>query len=410
MARRATRRDEEWGDLTDLIRRVVAARSVRPDEVEDLVQETLVRVAGAEGHLEKDAVPAYAVVTARNVVATKYRRQDRDRRHVHRLVEYTTRGEPEELTLRREENDALAAALAQLSPAERELLVAHEVDGASLDALADLADTTPTAVAMRLSRARARLRLEFVLELRGIEQLDPACRDVLLALSAGDTRRQRALDAHRHIRVCPTCNQLAKPLAERRRAIAGWLPLAGIAAAWRALGRSIKSHLPQTAAVGTAVVAGAVVVAAAVAPSDHAARRSPVALSTTVHQAPVLSGNGASLLPIPPGGLAAYATDAVSASDITVLSVVPGEGAWMGTDPGNRVWVEFTAPSDTDARPGPVPAAVQVGAHVDFVGRLSDNPADYATELGFAPPDRASLEAAGFHVHVDPAAVVRRDR
>src|SRR4051794_31332480 len=168
MARRATRPTDEWLELTNVIRKAVTRRLGRHDDVEDVVQETLVRIAGARTELDPSALPGYAVITARNVVATKYRKQDRDRRHLHRLVEYRSLNTPEEVTLRREESDALAAALAKLAPADRELLVEHEVEGRSVESLAAAADTSPAAVAMRLSRARARLRLEFVLAMRGL--------------------------------------------------------------------------------------------------------------------------------------------------------------------------------------------------------------------------------------------------
>src|SRR4051812_24635009 len=115
MARRETGSSDDLVELTDLIRCVVRTRGRSSDDAEDLVQETLVRVAGAQGRLDEASLPSYAVVTARNVVASKYRQSSRDRRHIHRLVEYTSLGGPEELTLRREENDALAVALSHIS-------------------------------------------------------------------------------------------------------------------------------------------------------------------------------------------------------------------------------------------------------------------------------------------------------
>jgi RNA polymerase sigma factor (sigma-70 family) len=410
MARRALRPDTELTEMTGLIRRVITARVARTEDVEDLVQETLVRVAGAQDRLGPDAIAGYAVVTARNVVATKYRNEARDRRHIHRLVEYTSLGEPEELTLRREESDALAAALAQLSPGESELLVAHEVDGMDLEVLGAAAGVASSAMAMRLSRARARLRLEFVLALRDVHDLDPRCRAVLLSLSAADSRRQEALHAGAHIAACPVCSQLSEPLIERRRAIAGWFPIGIALAAGRALRHVVRTHPVQAGGIGATVAAGVVVVAVAVttgtssAGNTHTTTTVP-AVTAPAQPAPALTANGTSLLPVPSGGLAPYAADDVQGRALNVLAVVPAEGAWIGNDPQHQVWIEFTDPTIPDPAPGPIPPIVTVGAQIDFAGRLSPNPADYATQLGFDAPHQALLDAAGYHLHVDPAAV-----
>ena len=158
------------------------------------------------------------------------------------------------------------------------------------------------------------------------------------------------------------------------------------------------------------VAAAAAVVAVAVtSASSTDAQRPPSSSSiappvSTLAQ-PALSAQGASLLPLPPGGLAMYQPDAVRATAVNVLAVAPDQGAWVGLDAQNRVWVEFTDPSDSSAEPGPVPAVVQVGRRIDFVGALSDNPADYGTTLGFDTAAQAALEAAGFHLHVDPTTV-----
>src|SRR4051795_4319848 len=55
-------------DVTDVVRRVVGARVRDPHLREDLTQETLVRVAAVARRLDGDAVQAYAIVTARNLI------------------------------------------------------------------------------------------------------------------------------------------------------------------------------------------------------------------------------------------------------------------------------------------------------------------------------------------------------
>ena len=76
--------------------------------------------------------------------------------------------------------------------------------------------STPGAVAARLNRARAGLRVEYLLAAEGVEPPTDRCRPVLRALSSSDRRRQRELDVNGHLLECTTCAQLADRLFERR--------------------------------------------------------------------------------------------------------------------------------------------------------------------------------------------------
>jgi RNA polymerase sigma factor (sigma-70 family) len=184
--------------------------------VEDLVQETLTRVMSARRRLEPRTLAPYAVVTARNLVRSLATSKDRSRRHAHRLIDLREPMLPEEETLRREESRAITTALARLPQQDQEALVAHEVEGMDTATLASSRDSTPGAVAAQLSRARAKLRVEYLLELEQAEPPTARCRPVLLALSAGDRRRQRELDAGGHLLACSWCARLSEPLVDRR--------------------------------------------------------------------------------------------------------------------------------------------------------------------------------------------------
>jgi len=70
-------------------------------------------------------------------------------------------------------------------------------------------------VAAQLNRTRARLRVEYLLALEQTEPPTDRCRPVLLAISGGDRRRQRELDAGRHLLECEFCALLSRPLMER---------------------------------------------------------------------------------------------------------------------------------------------------------------------------------------------------
>jgi RNA polymerase sigma factor (sigma-70 family) len=204
-------------ELVPLLRRVVAARVRDGHVVEDLVQEAMARVMAARRRLEPRTLAPYAVVTARNLTRSLATSEQRGRRHAHRLIDLREPVSPEEEALRREESRAITAALGKLPQQDQEALVAHEVEGTDTATLAASRDSTPSAVAAQLSRARARLRVEYLLELEQDEPPTPRCRPVLLALSAGDRRRQRDLDAGGHLLACAWCARLSEPLLDRTR-------------------------------------------------------------------------------------------------------------------------------------------------------------------------------------------------
>ncbi len=205
----------DLAEVTAVVRRVVRARLGHVDEVDDLVQETLARVLGARARLDDEALGPYAIVTARNLVASFWRRSATSRRHVHRLFDPTQPAAPDEPLVEDEENAAVRDALDRLPPPEREMLVAHEVEGLPTAEIADVAGSTAGAIAARLSRSRAKLRVEYLLVLSG-EPPSERCRPSLLALSAGNRRRQAELDVGYHLLECEFCASLSESVFDRR--------------------------------------------------------------------------------------------------------------------------------------------------------------------------------------------------
>jgi serine/threonine-protein kinase RsbT len=203
-------------DLVPLLRRVIGARVKDPHTVEDLVQEALARVMAARERIDPEKLPHYAAVTARNLVASMAQQRDRRRDRAHLLVDQDDSELPDADVLREEERAIVNAALAHLPSGDRDLLLAHEVDGEDTISMAAGRGSTPGAVAARLARARASLRVEYLLALEGVDPPTDRCRPVLRALSAGDRRRQRELDAMRHVLGCPVCSKIRAALFERR--------------------------------------------------------------------------------------------------------------------------------------------------------------------------------------------------
>ncbi|CCH87352.1 switch protein/serine-threonine kinase; controls the activity of the piezosome (stressosome) [Modestobacter italicus] len=203
--------------LIPIVRRVVGARVPDRSTADDLVQETLARVLAAVPRIEPGMVEPYAIVTARNVVATMWRDQDRQRRNQHRVVDLHPPQLPDEDVLAQEDRTAMAEALTRLSERERATLLAHEVSGQDTHSLAAELGSTAGAVAAQLNRTRARLRVEYLLAADRVEPPTERCRPVLLALSSGDRRRQREVDAARHLLECELCARLSEPLMGRGR-------------------------------------------------------------------------------------------------------------------------------------------------------------------------------------------------
>jgi RNA polymerase sigma factor (sigma-70 family) len=203
--------------LIPTVRRIVYSRVGDTSMAEDLVQETLVKVLGAAPRVERGMLEPYAIVTARNVVASMWKEQDRHRRNRHRVVDMSSTEAPDEDLLRREEGDAVSSALARLSERERRTLLAHEVSGQDTRSLGEDLGMTAGAVAAQLNRSRARLRVEYLLALQDAEPPTDSCRPVLFALSVGDRRRQREVDAARHLLECDLCAELSLPLMGRRQ-------------------------------------------------------------------------------------------------------------------------------------------------------------------------------------------------
>ncbi len=206
---------EDVTALMPVVRRVIAARVGSHPAADDLVQETLVRVLAALPRIAPEMLEAYAIVTARNVVASSWRDQDRQRRNLHRVVDLDSPAVPEDSVVLGEEQAAIGAALGRLTEDEQRTLLAHEVAGQDTKTMASAAGTTAGAVAASLHRTRARLRVEYLLVLEGVEPPTGRCRPVLLALSSGDRRRQGEVEASRHVLECDFCARICPPLLER---------------------------------------------------------------------------------------------------------------------------------------------------------------------------------------------------
>ena len=202
-----------------MLRRIVGARVGHHPSAEDLVQETLVRVLAARDRIEPGMLEPYAIATARNLVAT----------HVAPAGPRAAQPAPGRSTSASRERPArtssspprssaaIAAALRSASTSGNgEILLAHEVDGQDTGALGRASRHAPRAPSRRSSTAPGPgCGSSTCWRSSSVEPPTDRCRPVLLALSSGDRRRQREVDAARHLLECELCARLSEPLLDR---------------------------------------------------------------------------------------------------------------------------------------------------------------------------------------------------
>ena len=401
--------DRQILELTPTIRRVVHSRVADRETAEDLVQETLARMIEARARLDPEALGPYAIVTARNLVASLRRTELRHSRQAHRLIDLRRPELPDEESLRQEEREAVSAALDKLSTRERAAVIAHEVEEVDTATMARRLGSTPGGVATQLARARAKLRVDYLLALRRGDPPSARCRPVLIALSAGDRRRQLALDAGGHLLECDFCAGFSDPLVHRSRALAGWLPFPAVGAAWSHLARQMKTPMGQAAVATTAAAtAGIVWVAASSSPQPS---EKPAGPCPSAHVQQTQKGKGGTLLiegrRVAPQA-AARATSLegrpLTAKGVLVHSVPSDEGFWIGPCAANLVWVTITGPSESGAD-------IDAGDRVTFRGRVVAQSPAFARRVGLTPQEGAArLRNAAQHIQARSSIEVRSSR
>ena len=407
--------DDRLVELALIIRRSLRSRTADQHLIEDITQDTMLRVAVAQTSLDPAVLRAYAIVTARNNLNSHLRRDHVARRHAHRVVDYTTLAGAEELTLQREETDALAEALDTLDEADRHLLLDHEVDQISVAVLAADAGTSSGAITMRLARARAELRLEFLLSFRRVRLPTDRCRQILLSISAGDQRRQRHLRADDHLAVCPTCAELSDPLLQRRRgAAARWLP--PVPALFARLGHKLRTSRTTQAAVAT----GAVIIAVTgfvVFHQSSSSLATPPPTTSLPGDIATTTATGIAITPattIPatttPSTTAIETTAAPGTQcppieaigqqpptpgcvytipDVTVTNVPADEGFWITFIDNAPIWVHLTSGTES-------PQHVRPGDHVTLQATITAP--DDGTDPGIPEDQRGELTSRGFYL------------
>jgi hypothetical protein len=276
----------------------------------------------------------------------------------------------------------------------------------SVSELACRDETSAGAVAMRLARARSALRVEFILAFRRTVLPSNRCRQVLLALSAGDQRRQLELGTADHLARCPTCAGLAEPLAKRRRGAAAWwaFPMP----AWlRRLARHLRrSHTTQAVLAATIVVvvngparpvhsthaapAPATTPAASAAPQPSPASTTP---APTVPPSTTLAASVPSACP--PGPAPTMTVDAAGCTytltGLRVTEVPAKEGFWIQDANGNALWVHLVGAGES-------PEHIEPGQSLTV--RATINAVSPSADAGIPPSQAARFDAQSVYLSV----------
>ena len=139
--------------------RAYAARRRTADGVDDVVAETFATAWRRIADVPPAAELPWLLGVARRVLANAYRADDRRNRLTERLEAWTPRTMAADL----DPGDAgrVRAALAELSDADRDLLLLVEVDGLGRDEAAVVLGVSRALVRVRLHRARRRFATAF---------------------------------------------------------------------------------------------------------------------------------------------------------------------------------------------------------------------------------------------------------
>lgn len=152
--------DEDHGALLSdclALLRPYIARHVKTDQVDDVLQETLLRLHQRGDENSIDNFRAYAFQTARSVIVDGARRDAARKRTAHRSLEehhYPVDPiTPEQTLIGREAVEQLASALKEMPERTRHIFILQRFEGMSYPAIAEHMEISLSAVGKHMVRA-----------------------------------------------------------------------------------------------------------------------------------------------------------------------------------------------------------------------------------------------------------------
>ncbi len=187
------------------------------EDAKDVAQDTLLTMARTMKDFRGEASLSTWLYTVARSFCIKKRRRTKGAPAFHEpldRVHHDISGEPsstpEQALLGREARETVAAALDELEPEAREVVVLRDIEGLTAAEVAEVTGVSVAAVKSRLHRARAALR-EHLLALVGGEPAlaaRPSCPDVLTMLSKkleDEIGPDVCAEMEEHVAGCPHC-------------------------------------------------------------------------------------------------------------------------------------------------------------------------------------------------------------
>jgi RNA polymerase sigma-70 factor (ECF subfamily) len=177
-------REKRFRSLAELVAEPVRrylARRTDPATAAEVLNETLLvcwrrldEVGGSSAGSGSDEAVPWAIVVARNLLANAQRAERRRNRLVGKIIALDPPASVIDDVPSREGDDALIHALARLRSADAELLRLWAWDRLESPQLATVLGISANAAAIRLHRAKARLRAELLNSQKPVKSAHPA--------------------------------------------------------------------------------------------------------------------------------------------------------------------------------------------------------------------------------------------
>jgi RNA polymerase sigma-70 factor (ECF subfamily) len=197
-----------------------------PEDAKDVAQETLLTMARTMRDFRGEASLSTWLYTVARSFCIKKRRRTKGAPATHEPLDQVPQhsadqhaASPEQMLLGREARETVAAALDQLEPEAREVVILRDIEGLSAAEVSQVTGLSVPAVKSRLHRARQALREHLLAVVGGDTDApaSPSCPDVLTMLSRkleDEISTDVCAEMEQHVAGCPHCRGLCDSLKQ----------------------------------------------------------------------------------------------------------------------------------------------------------------------------------------------------
>ena len=135
------------------------------DEAEDVIQEVLLKLWFLRERLDRyRSIDALATVITRHLCINRRRGQHLELVSLEEGMTMMTEDTPEQILVKDEQMEELLALIAKLPDLQQAILRMKHIEGFEVEEIASLTGSNPTAVRTNLSRARKKVREQFLMK------------------------------------------------------------------------------------------------------------------------------------------------------------------------------------------------------------------------------------------------------